>query len=177
MSFIYGRRGKEKAMNTKAKTNSVLVKLQKMFTFTPSKLLGSYIFVLVLTPIAFGMYVELVSVYAKTSPLVLIKQNPTITLAVITSLIDLMLGYHLFLHKKDFLNKSSFKFLMLTQMIGQALVANFMCAILAVICLLNASSLTVKVESKLVKQNKFIATAGLAGLFLCSLLLLLIKFR
>lgn len=154
-----------------------LKKLSESLDITPRRLLTVYSYILFLTPLAYWAFIEFQSVYAKVTPLAMIKQNPTITLALIVSIVDFVLGYYLLLHKEDFLDRDSFKLLMVTQFIAQAMLVNIICALIAVVGLLNMGSLEYTDDRAVLQRNKFTIFSSLAGLAFSFVLLVIIKLR
>ena len=106
----------------------------------------------------------------------IIMKQPAVAIGTIIAIVDFVLGYYLLLNRqKLLLNRQTYRFLMISQLIGQVFVGNLLCVILAILGMYKAKSLKKTQDS----VNPIIITASLVSailLFGCFMLILLLEF-
>ncbi|ABX26798.1 hypothetical protein lhv_0639 [Lactobacillus helveticus DPC 4571] len=105
----------------------------------------------------------------------MIMKQPAVAIATIAAIVDFVLGYYLMLNKKQFLvNRQTYRFLMVSQLIGQVLVGNLLCGVLAILGMYKAKTLK-KTQDNI--SPIVIAISLVAVLLaLCFMLILLLEF-
>ncbi len=105
----------------------------------------------------------------------MIMKQPAVAIATIAAIVDFVLGYYLMLNKKQFLvNCQTYRFLMVSQLIGQVLVGNLLCGVLAILGMYKAKTLK-KTQDNI--SPIVIAISLVAVLLaLCFMLILLLEF-
>lgn len=105
----------------------------------------------------------------------MIMKQPAVAIATIAAIVDFVLGYYLMLNKKQFLvNRQTYRFLMVSQLIGQVLVGNLLCGVLAILGMYKAKTLK-KTQDNI--SPIVIAISIVAVLLaLCFMLILLLEF-
>lgn len=104
----------------------------------------------------------------------MIMKQPMIAISTIVAIVDFILGYYMLLNRKQFLvNRQTYRFLMVSQMISQLLVGNLLCVVLAILGFYRAKSLkkTQDSVSRVVVAISLTAAVLLLGSFMLILLL------
>lgn len=144
----------------------------------PRRIIKWYAFILMFTPFALLMFIQTRSVYMKVSPIMMVQKYPTVTIAVITCLIDFILGYYCFLHIDKIANsKKTFKVFITAQLICQTLFGNFMCIFLGILGLYSLKKIKISVEDETYQQVKLMSVLSLILFIICFLLILVINFK
>lgn len=107
--------------------------------------------------------------------MIVIKQ-PAVAIVTIIAIVDFVLGYYLLLNKKQFLiNRQTYRFLMVSQLIGQILVGNLLCGVLAILGMYKAKTLK-KTQDNISPVVIAISLVAAVLSVLCFMLILLLEF-
>lgn len=155
--------------------SSFLDRIVQNLKLTPKKLLKWYSYILILVPLACAVFVSLNLVTARTSFANLIRSQAGLAVGVIIALCDLIIGYFCLLNLSNFGKKKTYKRFMITQVITQALVGNFMCVIMGILGIHLSKEL--KNEGQVNSKVKLVINFGTALLFLCFVLLIVIELK
>lgn len=105
----------------------------------------------------------------------MIMKQPAVAIATIAAIVDFVLGYYLMLNKKQFLvNRQTYRFLMVSQLIGQVLVGNLLCGVLAILGMYKAK--TLKKTQDNISPIVIVISLVAVLLALCFMLILLLEF-
>lgn len=105
----------------------------------------------------------------------MIMKQPAVAIATIAAIVDFVLGYYLMLNKKQFLvNRQTYRFLMVSQLIGQVLVGNLLCGVLAILGMYKAK--TFKKTQDNISPIVIAISLVAVLLALCFMLILLLEF-
>lgn len=140
------------------------------------KILSWYSYVLFIAPLLFWALIALRGGASNQSIKMMIMKQPAVAIVTIAAIVDFVLGYYLMLNKKQFLvNRQTYRFLMVSQLIGQVLVGNLLCGVLAILGMYKAKTLKKRQDniSPIVIVISLVAAVLLA---LCFMLILLLEF-
>lgn len=106
----------------------------------------------------------------------IIMKQPVVAIGTIIAIVDFVLGYYLLLNKKKFMvNRQTYRFFMVSQLIGQIVVGNLLCAILAILGMYKATALK-KTQDNVNPVIIAISIASAVILAGCLVLILLLEF-
>lgn len=158
-----------------SKAKSLVIKLLDEAHLTATRILFTYIGALIVIPLFFGMFILFEKQLTRQGLKTMMANTPLVTVDIIVTIIDFLLGYYLWLQKDKILaDLGTYRFLMLCQVISQAVVGNLFCAVLAVLGLVRTSGENVcfKGKNRLLKS---IALTCLGAFCLCLMLIIYIK--
>lgn len=141
-----------------------------------NRIISWYSYILFIAPLLFWALIGLRSAASKQSMRLMIVKQPAVAIGVIIAIVDFALGYYLLLNKKKFLaNRQTYRFLMVSQLIGQFLVGNLLCSVLAILGMYKAKVLkqTQANINPAIMAICIVATGLLLG---CFILILLLEF-
>lgn len=140
------------------------------------KILSWYSYVLFIAPLLFWALIALRGGASNQSIKMMIMKQPAGAIATIAAIVDFVLGYYLMLNKKQFLvNRQTYRFLMVSQLIGQVLVGNLLCGVLAILGMYKAKTLK-KTQDNISPIVIAISLVAADLLALCFMLILLLEF-
>lgn len=140
------------------------------------KILSWYSYVLFIAPLLFWALIALRGGASNQSIKMMIMKQPAVAIATIAAIVDFVLGYYLMLNKKQFLvNRQTYRFLMVSQLIGQVLVGNLLCGVLAILGMYKAKTLK-KTQDNISPIVIAISLVAAVLLALCFMLTLLLEF-
>lgn len=140
------------------------------------KILSWYSYVLFIAPLLFWALIALRGGASNQSIKMMIMKQPAVAIAAIAAIVDFVLGYYLMLNKKQFLvNRQTYRFLMVSQLIGQVLVGNLLCGVLAILGMYKAKTLK-KTQDNISPIVIAISLVAAVLLALCFMLILLLEF-
>lgn len=140
------------------------------------KILSWYSYVLFIAPLLFWALIALRGGASNQLIKMMIMKQPAVAIAAIAAIVDFVLGYYLMLNKKQFLvNRQTYRFLMVSQLIGQVLVGNLLCGVLAILGMYKAKTLK-KTQDNISPIVIAISLVAAVLLALCFMLILLLEF-
>ncbi|NRN76439.1 hypothetical protein [Lactobacillus helveticus] len=161
---------------SKQKVENFFDRMTRSMNLDTKKILSWYSYVLFIAPLLFWALIALRGGALNQSIKMMIMKQPAVAIATIAAIVDFVLGYYLMLNKKQFLvNRQTYRFLMVSQLIGQVLVGNLLCGVLAILGMYKAKTLKKTQEniSPIVIAISLVAAVLLA---LCFMLILLLEF-
>jgi hypothetical protein len=163
------------AMISHLNFSSFLDRIVQNLKLTPKKLLKWYSYVLIFVPLACAALVGLHLVTSATTFSNLLKNQAGLAVGVIIALCDLIIGYFCLLNLEIFYKRKTYRVFMVTQVITQALVGNFMCVIMAILGIYLSQELPNEKQINL--KAKLVINLGTALLLLSFVLLVIIEFK
>ena len=140
------------------------------------KIINWYSYILFIAPLLFWALIAMRSGASRESIQSIIMKQPVVAIGTIIAIIDFVLGYYLLLNKKKFMvNRQTYRFFMVSQLIGQIVVGNLLCAILAVLGMYKATALK-KTQDNVNPVIIAISIASAVILAGCLVLILLLEF-
>lgn len=140
------------------------------------RILTLYSYILFIAPLLFWALIAMRGAAAGQSIRMIIMKQPAVAIATIIAIVDFMLGYYLLLNKQKVLvNRQTYRFLMVNQIIGQMFVGNLLCLILAILGMYRAKALKKTQDS----VNPIVMSVSIASAVLfigCFVLILLLEF-
>lgn len=160
---------------SKQKVENFFDRMTRSMNLDTKKILSWYSYVLFIAPLLFWALIALRGGALNQSIKMMIMKQPAVAIATIAAIVDFVLGYYLMLNKKQFLvNRQTYRFLMVSQLIGQVLVGNLLCGVLAILGMYKAKTLK-KTQDNI--SPIVIAISLVAVLLaLCFMLILLLEF-
>ncbi|NRO26134.1 hypothetical protein [Lactobacillus helveticus] len=160
---------------SKQKVENFFDRMTRSMNLDTKKILSWYSYVLFIAPLLFWALIALRGGALNQSIKMMIMKQPAVAIATIAAIVDFVLGYYLMLNKKQFLvNRQTYRFLMVSQLIGQVLVGNLLCGALAILGMYKAKTLK-KTQDNI--SPIVIAISLVAVLLaLCFMLILLLEF-
>lgn len=161
---------------SKQKVENFFDRMTRSMNLDTKKILSWYSYVLFIAPLLFWALIALRGGASNQSIKVMIMKQPAVAIVTIAAIVDFVLGYYLMLNKKQFLvNRQTYRFLMVSQLIGQVLVGNLLCGVLAILGMYKAKTLKKRQDniSPIVIAISLVAAVLLA---LCFMLILLLEF-
>lgn len=161
---------------SKQKVENFFDRMTRSMNLDTKKILSWYSYVLFIAPLLFWALIALRGGASNQSIKMMIMKQPAVAIAAIAAIVDFVLGYYLMLNKKQFLvNRQTYRFLMVSQLIGQVLVGNLLCGVLAILGMYKAKTLKKRQDniSPIVIAISLVAAVLLA---LCFMLILLLEF-
>lgn len=156
----------------RGKFSNLLDRIAKAVHLSAEKAIKWYAYILFLIPIAFWLMIEMRVLSKGQSWAVMLKQ-PAVAIGTVVAIVDFMVGYYLLLRRQDFLaSYKNYRFFMIWQAIGQILVGNIICFVLALIGMHEAKSLDTGTRSLTVTMVSVVS--GLL-LLLCSSLIVMVE--
>lgn len=150
--------------------NNYMIRFLDKVHMDNNKILITYIYALFVIPLFFGTFILFEATVSKQSLTTILAKTPLIAIDVIMTFTDFILGYYIWLKKNNVLKDlSTYHFFMLCQVIGQIMVGNLFCAILAAAGVLR----TRQARRNFKNGNKIIRGASIAYLmifFFCLIL-------
>ncbi|WEV70784.1 hypothetical protein OZY43_07560 [Lactobacillus sp. ESL0785] len=121
-----------------SKLNNFVIKFLDKAHLNTKKILLTYLYALLLIPLFFSFFMILEAAITKNSIVLIMAKSPLVAVDVIIALTDFILGYYLWLKKNEILrNYVNYRFFMTCQALGQLLVGNLFCAVLALLGLIS----------------------------------------
>lgn len=161
---------------SKRKVSNFLGRMTQGMHLDTKKILTWYSYILFIALLLFWALIAMRSAASGQSLRLIIMKQPAVAIGTIIAIVDFVLGYYLLLNRqKLLLNRQTYRFLMISQLIGQVFVGNLLCVILAILGMYKAKSLKKTQDS----VNPIIITASLVSailLFGCFMLILLLEF-
>lgn len=140
------------------------------------KIINWYSYILFIAPLLFWALIAMRSGASRESIQSIIMKQPVVAIGTIIAIVDFVLGYYLLLNKKKFMvNRQTYRFFMVSQLIGQIVVGNLLCAILAVLGMYKATVLK-KTQDNVNPVIIAISIASAVILAGCLVLILLLEF-
>ena len=140
------------------------------------KIINWYSYILFIAPLLFWALIAMRSGASRESIQSIIMKQPVVAIGTIIAIVDFVLGYYLLLNKKKFMvNRQTYRFFMVTQLIGQIVVGNLLCAILAILGMYKATALK-KTQDNVNPVIIAISIASAVILAGCLVLILLLEF-
>ncbi|KRK44807.1 hypothetical protein FC63_GL000640 [Lactobacillus amylovorus DSM 20531] len=140
------------------------------------KIINWYSYILFIAPLLFWALIAMRSGASRESIQSIIMKQPVVAIGTIIAIVDFVLGYYLLLNKKKFMvNRQTYRFFMVSQLIGQIVVGNLLCAILAVLGMYKATALK-KTQDNVNPVIIAISIASAVILVGCLVLILLLEF-
>lgn len=140
------------------------------------KIINWYSYILFIAPLLFWALIAMRSGASRESIQSIIMKQPVVAIGTIIAIVDFVLGYYLLLNKKKFMvNRQTYRFFMVSQLIGQIVVGNLLCAILAVLGMYKATALK-KTQDNVNPVIIAISIASAVILAGCLVLILLLEF-
>lgn len=140
------------------------------------KIINWYSYILFIAPLLFWGLIAMRSGASRESIQSIIMKQPVVAIGTIIAIVDFVLGYYLLLNKKKFMvNRQTYRFFMVSQLIGQIVVGNLLCAILAVLGMYKATALK-KTQDNVNPVIIAISIASAVILAGCLVLILLLEF-
>ena len=107
---------------SKQKVENFFDRMTRSMNLDTKKILSWYSYVLFIAPLLFWALIALRGGALNQSIKMMIMKQPAVAIATIAAIVDFVLGYYLMLNKKQFLvNRQTYRFLMVSQLIGQVL--------------------------------------------------------
>lgn len=127
---------------SKQKVENFFERVTRNLSLDANKIISWYSYILFVTPLLFWALISLRSGASGQPMRSMIVKQPAVAIGVIIAIVDFMLGYFLLLNKKKFLvNRQTYRFLMVSQFIGQIVVGNLLCGVLAILGMYKANAL------------------------------------
>lgn len=140
------------------------------------KIINWYSYILFIAPLLFWALIAMRSGASRESIQSIIMKQPVVAIGTIIAIVDFVLGYYLLLNKKKFMvNRQTYRFFMVSQLIGQIVVGNLLCAILAILGMYKATALK-KTQDNVNPVIIAISIASAVILAGCLVLILLLEF-
>lgn len=161
---------------SKQKVENFFGRMTKSMQLDAKKILSWYAYVLFIAPLFFWALIAMRSGASRQSIQTIIMKQPAVAIGTIIAIVDFVLGYYLLLNKKKFLvNKQTYRFLMVSQLIGQLCVGNLLCVVLSILGMYKAKALKKTQDSinPVVIAALITSTVLLIG---CFALILLLEF-
>ncbi|MBW8014289.1 hypothetical protein E0712_07675 [Lactobacillus helveticus] len=161
---------------SKQKVENFFDRMTRSMNLDTKKILSWYSYVLFIAPLLFCALIALRGGASNQSIKMMIMKQPAVAIAAIAAIVDFVLGYYLMLNKKQFLvNRQTYRFLMVSQLIGQVLVGNLLCGVLAILGMYKAKTLK-KTQDNISPIVIAISLVAAVLLALCFMLILLLEF-
>lgn len=161
---------------SKQKVENFFDRMTRGMNLDTKKILSWYSYVLFIAPLLFWALIALRGGASNQSIKMMIMKQPAVAIAAIAAIVDFVLGYYLMLNKKQFLvNRQTYRFLMVSQLIGQVLVGNLLCGVLAILGMYKAKTLK-KTQDNISPIVIAISLVAAVLLALCFMLILLLEF-
>ena len=158
---------------SKRKVGDFIDRITENMHLNAKKILAWYSYVLFIAPLWFWAMIVLRSGASGQSIRMMIMKQPMIAISTIVAIVDFILGYYMLLNRKQFLvNRQTYRFLMVSQMISQLLVGNLLCVVLAILGCYKAKALKKTQDS--VSRVVVAISLTAAGLLLASFMLILL---
>lgn len=164
---------------TKAKFTSFLDRFLENAHLDAKRILKWYSYVLFIVPLLFWAMLAFNGAFTHTSIQTMLTKEATISIAVIVAIVDFCLGYYLMISRKKVLtDRRSYHFFMGCQAIGQLLVGNIICLLLALFGMYQAKQLPSKAsDDKTSKMMNIISIIVMIVLIVCFVFLMLLELR
>ncbi len=159
---------------SKQKVGNFFSRILQSMHLDAQKIMKWYSYILFIAPLCFWALLAIQSGVSKVSIQSLIMKQPAIAIGTIIAIVDFVLGYYLLLNKKKFMvNRQTYRFFMVSQLLGQIVVGNLLCAILAALGMYRATALkkTQDNVSPLIMAISIVSAILLIGCFALVLLL------
>ena len=140
------------------------------------KIISWYSYILSIAPLLFWALIAMRSGASREPIQSIIMKQPAVAIGTIIAIVDFVLGYYLLLNKKKFMvNRQTYRFFMVSQLIGQIVVGNLLCAVLAVLGMYKATALK-KTQDNVNPVIIAISIVSAVLLACCLVLILLLEF-
>ena len=140
------------------------------------KIISWYSYILSIAPLLFWALIAMRSGASRESIQSIIMKQSAVAIGTIIAIVDFVLGYYLLLNKKKFMvNRQTYRFFMVSQLIGQIVVGNLLCAVLAVLGMYKATALK-KTQDNVNPVIIAISIVSAVLLACCLVLILLLEF-
>lgn len=161
---------------SKQKVANFFGRVTRDLSLDTNKIISWYSYILFVAPLLFWALIGLRSAASRQSMRMIIVKQPAVAIGVIIAIVDFMLGYFLLLNKKKFLaNRQTYRLLMVSQLVGQIVVGNLLCAVLAILGMYKANALK-KTQDNVSPILLGICLGAAALLLGCFVLILLLEF-
>ncbi|WP_155833142.1 hypothetical protein [Lactobacillus hamsteri] len=166
-------------MATKAKFTSFLDRFLENAHLDAKRILKWYSYVLLVVPLLFWAMLAFNATFTHTSIQTMLTKEASISIAVIVAIVDFCLGYYLMISRKKVLtDRRSYHFFMGCQAIGQLLVGNIICLLLALFGMYQSKQLSTRVnDEKAAKMMNIISLTVMIVFILCFVFLMLLELR
>lgn len=162
---------------SKQKVENFFGRVAKGMQLDVKKILNWYAYVLFIAPLFFWALIAMRSGASRQSMQSIIMKQPAVAIGMIIAIVDFVLGYYLLLNKKKFLvNKQTYRFLMVSQLIGQLCVGNILCVVLSILGMYKSAATLKKTQDSI---NPVVIAALITSTVLlvgCFALILLLEF-
>ncbi|GAA0037746.1 hypothetical protein EFR95_05780 [Lactobacillus amylovorus] len=161
---------------SKQKVENFFGRMTQSMYLDAKKIINWYSYILFIAPLLFWALIAMRSGASRESIQSIIMKQPVVAIGTIIAIVDFVLGYYLLLNKKKFMvNRQTYRFFMVSQLIGQIVVGNLLCAILAVLGMYKATALK-KTQDNVNPVIIAISIASAVILAGCLVLILLLEF-
>ncbi|ATO53625.1 hypothetical protein LA20531_08505 [Lactobacillus amylovorus DSM 20531] len=161
---------------SKQKVENFFGRMTQSMYLDAKKIINWYSYILFIAPLLFWALIAMRSGASRESIQSIIMKQPVVAIGTIIAIVDFVLGYYLLLNKKKFMvNRQTYRFFMVSQLIGQIVVGNLLCAILAVLGMYKATALK-KTQDNVNPVIIAISIASAVILVGCLVLILLLEF-
>lgn len=127
---------------SKQKVENFFGRMTKSMQLDVKKILSWYAYVLFIAPLFFWALIAMRGGASGQSMRSIIMKQPAVAIATIIAIVDFVLGYYLLLNKKKFLaNRQTYRFLMVSQLVGQLCVGNLLCVVLSILGMYKSKAL------------------------------------
>ncbi|MGN1272425.1 MAG: hypothetical protein ACI4T3_04770 [Lactobacillus sp.] len=127
---------------SKQKVENFFGRMTQSMHLDAKKIISWYSYVLFIAPLFFWALIAMRGGASRQSIQSIIMKQPAVAIGTIIAILDFVLGYYLLLNKKKFMvNRQTYRFFMVSQLIGQLVVGNLLCAILAVLGMYKSAAL------------------------------------
>lgn len=161
---------------SKQKVANFIGRMTQSMHLDTKKILTWYSYILFIAPLLFWALIAMRSAASGQTLRMIIMKQPAVAIATIIAIVDFVLGYYLLLNKqKVLINRQTYRFVMVSQMLGQMLVGNLLCVVLAILGVYRAKALP-KTQASV---NPIMMAASIAAAVLllgCFMLILLLEF-
>lgn len=161
---------------SKQKVENFFGRMTQSMHLDAKKIISWYSYILSIAPLLFWALIAMRSGASRESIQSIIMKQPAVAIGTIIAIVDFVLGYYLLLNKKKFMvNRQTYRFFMVSQLIGQIVVGNLLCAVLAVLGMYKATALK-KTQDNVNPVIIAISIVSVVLLACCLVLILLLEF-
>lgn len=164
---------------SKGRMSGFLARFLRNAHLDAPRILRWYSYILFFVPLVFWAMLAFNAQLSKQSLFDIIRKQGTVSIAIIVTILDFLVGYYLWISRgKVLTDRKSYHFFMGCQAIGQLLVGNIICVILALFGMYQSKQLTLTVTNE--KNNlimNIVSVAMLVIFIICSIALILLGFR
>ena len=146
---------------SKQKVENFFDRMTRSMNLDTKKILTWYSYILFIAPLLFWALIALRSGASDQSIKMIVIKQPAVAIVTIIAIVDFVLGYYLLLNK--------------SQLIGQILVGNLLCGVLAILGMYKAKTLK-KTQDNISPVVIAISLVAAVLSVLCFMLILLLEF-